>query len=502
MFFKKFISVLLIALMIIGFSQLVFAEISLDTPSLPSLSSEKNLVVHDSSLGISSEESVSQSDIPSSESSVSEILSSMPEPSSSHQVSSNTSQQVSSKPSSNGIIVIPFESKTSHDSPNDSDSESEIKSSTPQSTVSAEPNNEFWTEDLSLVLSGACDWMKNSEHGQLYFLCMGTAGKSVVSQSVNQYITDVSLKKSYTDITEVSYDILNITFSGYHANNVRGKNLLQELSDYPNYEQIGLFPIIYTLLALDSNNYPLPMNSRLSRDTLVELLLKFQNDDGGFSGLVSSYSAVVHTAMALTALSPYRLQEKVQQAIDKGLLYLEQQQRPEGGYTSEGIPSSIADSSVLIALNSLGIPINDSRFVKKDTTLVDVLLSYANSNSSFRQLPYTDENIQATEFAVLALSAVKKQSSPFVLSTTLKETSNSGSKNVIIPKDSKDNRFTFISIVILIVLIIILIGIAFIIKVRLLKQKQNLSSDEENVYSILNQETHSDLEINDIDENK
>lgn len=481
---KKTISILLIAAICLGFSRLAFAEAplenelisssiseSIEAPIKAPSSSEETIPVDETS-DESSSESLSSIESSSEESSSEESSSSSPSSSSSSSSEPASSSQPVSSSSESSIentesSVIPPQSEHNNSSDNHvSSSVSDSSSPSSQAVASAEPNNEFWTEELAGILSGSCDWMQNTEHGTLYFLCMGAAGKPVVSQSINQYVADVSLKTSYKNITDIAHDVLNITFSGYHANNVRGKNLIKELVAYPHYDKQSLSSLAFALLALDSNTYSISHSSSISREAILDWILKFQNPDGGFSSLTFSDSNAFYTALALTALSSYQEKERVKNAVQEALLYLEEEQLPEGGYTSEGIPSSLADSSVLIALNSLKIPFTDSRFVKGEKTLVDTLLSYINSDNSFSQFPAAKGDLVSTEFAVLALASIKKQGSPFQLSTTLKETDSSGDGNIIFPSKPKLDLISYILYILLGALAVTLIISLLIVKLR------------------------------------
>ena len=127
--------------------------------------------------------------------------------------------------------------------------------------------NEFWTEEMAATLSLACEWVKNSDQGSLYFLCMGSAGKTAVSSSVNQYITEVSLKESYENPISASYDALNVTFCGYDAHNVLGRDLIQIIANTSNYQEQDLYTVAYALLAIDSNQYQVDLEAPKSTIT-------------------------------------------------------------------------------------------------------------------------------------------------------------------------------------------------------------------------------------------
>ena len=59
--------------------------------------------------------------------------------------------------------------------------------------------------------------------------------------------------------------------------------------------------------------------------------------------------------MALTALVPYKDEEKVNEAIERGIALLSEKQNKNGGYTSYGSENSESTAQTIIALCTLGI---------------------------------------------------------------------------------------------------------------------------------------------------
>ena len=358
------------------------------------------------------------------------------------------------------------EEETSSETESQSSQEESASSQSPASSLPVEFGNDMWNEDLAVTLSLACDWV-NSEQGSLCFLCMGAAGKSAVSRNLNQYIVDVSLKQNYEDILQLSYDILNVTFSGYNARNVLGKDLLNILASYPDYGTKNLHAVAYALLAIDSNPYEIQNTMKNSRPNLKTLLLSFQNPDGGFFSFRSEESSVIQTGLALTALSPYREEEAVAQAISRGVEYLASQQQSDGFFLDDqGEPSSIAISKVIVALNSLGLSVRDQRFVKDGRNLLQILQDYVNTDSGFAEYLEESSNTLATENAILAMVSVKKKGSPYVMDTPLKTTGNKSEENVVIEEQDTLDWISNSLYILLIVLGVVLVLAIVLVKLH------------------------------------
>lgn len=289
-------------------------------------------------------------------------------------------------------------------------------------TVSAESNNELWNTELSVTLSMACEWVRNSDMGDLYFFCMGAAGKTAPSKVVNQYITDVSLRETYDEPLYRAYDILNVTYCGYDAVNIFGRDLVQELIDSFYYEDLDLHNSAYILLALDCNGYDVSKIILNSRENIIKHILSFQNEDGGFAATQGGSSSVTKTALAIVALASRRDQiEGVSEAISSALRYLEHQQQADGSFLEDGKPSSSAVSKVIVALNCLGLSIKDPRFTKGNENLIQILMRHINLDGGFSEIEGSASDVTATENAILALTAVKKQSSPYRMGSILIE---------------------------------------------------------------------------------
>lgn len=136
-------------------------------------------------------------------------------------------------------------------------------------------------------------------------------------------------------------------------------------------------------------------------------LLDKQLADGGWalSGTVADPDA---TAMTLQALSFHREEEGVQAAIDKGLARLSTLQNADGGYTAWGVSTAESIAQAIIALTMLDISLEDARFVKNGTGLLEAMLAFRLEDGSFRHVMDGGYDIMATEQAMLALDALRR----------------------------------------------------------------------------------------------
>lgn len=211
--------------------------------------------------------------------------------------------------------------------------------------------------------------------------------------------------------TDNSRIILALTAIGRDVTNVGGYDLLQGLSDLDFVKYQGNNGPIWALLALDSGNYPVPTGGTVTRQALIDEILRVQTSDGGWT--VSGDKADSDmTGMALTALAPYYTKDlKVQEAIDKAVARLSEMQDEDGGYSTSydgttKIATSESISQVVTALSALGINADTApRFVKNGNSVIDALLRYYVNGGGFKHVMDGELDGMATEQAYYALTA-------------------------------------------------------------------------------------------------
>lgn len=139
----------------------------------------------------------------------------------------------------------------------------------------------------------------------------------------------------------------------------------------------------------------------------LQHLLDKQLADGGWalSGQIADPDA---TAMTLQALSFYRQEAGVEEAIGRGLARLSAMQEATGGFTAWGTTGCESIAQTIIALTMLDIDLQDSRFVKNGNTLLDAMLTYQLADGSFRHTPQGAYDIMATQQALLALESLRR----------------------------------------------------------------------------------------------
>ena len=201
-----------------------------------------------------------------------------------------------------------------------------------------------------------------------------------------------------------------MTAIGKNPENIGGYNLLMPLADFEKTVWQGLNGAVWALIALDSGNYDIPINTEAkvlaTREKYLNTILEAQNPDGGWA-ISSGDSDADMTAMALVALARYK-DSKTKKAIDDGLIFLSAAQCEDGGFGNGTSESAESAAQVLTALSTLGIPYTDVRFVKDGKTVYSNLLSFFDG-TAFKHL-HSDfsPDLMATEQCFYALSALKR----------------------------------------------------------------------------------------------
>jgi hypothetical protein len=207
----------------------------------------------------------------------------------------------------------------------------------------------------------------------------------------------------FRKVTDYERYALAIRAAGQDAAAFAGYNLIQSIYNHARMTSQGTNGPIFALIALDSGSYEVPSNALWSRLKLVDWLIKQQNTSGAFPLSEKGEDNLDITAMAITALSPYKEQSSVKSAIDKSVKWLSAQQNENGGYTAFDESNSESVAQVIIALATLGMSPLDASFVKKNGSLLTNLLSFRQADGGFAHTVGQPANEIATEQALMAL---------------------------------------------------------------------------------------------------
>jgi len=270
--------------------------------------------------------------------------------------------------------------------------------------------------DITVIISDSAAYLQETVSapgmgqtgGDWAIMALMRSGVAVPDSYIRAYYNDVTEKikaangvLSAVRYSEYSRVALAVASVGANPRDVGGYDLLGPLLDYNTTMFQGINGPIFAILALEGAGF----GEKSIIERYIEIILSRQLSDGGFA-LSGNTSDPDTTAMALTALSYYRSRTDVRSAINRALERLSKLQLTTGGFTSFSSTNSESVSQVIIALSSLGIPINDQRFVKNGNSLLDNLLTYYTAGQGFEHEYGGGASLMATEQALCALAAL------------------------------------------------------------------------------------------------
>lgn len=224
---------------------------------------------------------------------------------------------------------------------------------------------------------------------------------------VEEYVKKNSGSLSDNKYTEYARLILSVGAIGKDPSDVGGVNLIKPLDDYDAVTRQGINGPVWALIAVNSKSYG--SVSSAVREQYIQYIIDAQLSDGGWSfDRNAEVSDPDITASAVIALSQYKNNMGAVEAVDKAVDYLSESQNERGGFSSWGSESPESGAQVLMAICELGIPVDDSRFVKNDNTLLDNLMGYYSQGKGFSHTRGGESNQMTTEQCMCALAAVKR----------------------------------------------------------------------------------------------
>ncbi|MDD6882062.1 MAG: NPXTG-anchored protein [Firmicutes bacterium] len=235
------------------------------------------------------------------------------------------------------------------------------------------------------------------------------AGQAISDKNISDYLTDLnkeiakwSSAKKPTDIERVS---LTLTILGKDITDYNNKNLAEMIYNHPNLDS-GSNELIYALIALDAAKVTPPSDAKWSKAEMIDKLLDFQNENGGF-GLNSNASSDIDiTAMALQALAPYQSNQEVKQASDKAIGFL----KNEIDKISYGYGTAESNAQVILALATLNMDAVESGFgTKYENIFSHLIKNYSTEGYGFRHDTTKNEaNNMATIQVLQSLEAYRR----------------------------------------------------------------------------------------------
>ncbi len=239
--------------------------------------------------------------------------------------------------------------------------------------------------------------------------------------TVEAYVKSLDGKLHDKKYTEYSRVIVALSSIGKDARDVGGYDLTRALGDYDKTIWQGMNGPIWALIALDSGSYPMPQNpeakTQATREMYIQRILECQLSDGGWSLFGGTAAATSGdrvsdpdiTGMALQALAKYQDKPEVKKATEEALECMSKKQSAQGGFSSWGTSNSESCVQMIVAICELGVPLDDSRFVKNGNTMLDNLMTFYLKGKGFLHTANGNgSNQMASEQAFYGLVAAQR----------------------------------------------------------------------------------------------
>ncbi len=197
--------------------------------------------------------------------------------------------------------------------------------------------------------------------------------------------------------SEYAASIFGLAAAGEDPRSFCGLDLCAVFEDTETTLLQGISGAVWALIAVDYAGTGIS-----TADIYLDYIFEHRLDDGGFA-FSGEKSDPDITAMVLIALSKYSDYGIAGEMIDSSLDYLSQAQLDDGGYSSFGVTNCESCAQVLLAMCSLGISLDDERFVKNGNTVYNAIMSYENKDGSFSHTPGGEADATATVQALMAL---------------------------------------------------------------------------------------------------
>jgi len=189
-------------------------------------------------------------------------------------------------------------------------------------------------------------------------ITMLRGGKTIDSDILDEYADSLTETVKGWDSnvkpTDAAKAVLAYTTMGVDATDVEGVNLISLIC---NSERLvnGSNELAYSLLAIYASGEDIPQDAVWSVNDIIDSLLMFQTESGGFGLFDTETPDVDMTAICVQALAPYKNEDAVATAIHNAVEFMADTISDDWNYDNN--PNTTAQ--VLLALASLEIDVTD-----------------------------------------------------------------------------------------------------------------------------------------------
>ncbi len=238
------------------------------------------------------------------------------------------------------------------------------------------------------------------------------AGQAIAQDKLDQYYASVVAKVQKdagkmvpTDFARV---IITLEAMGKNPADVGGVNLFEKLYNSNNIEKGSSNYAAWALIALDGWKSEIPADAKWTRDKLVEKVLTFQAEEGGFGLFDNKTISMDMTGMIVQALAPYYndpAYPQVKGAVDRAMAYMKEHLSAQAGYTDSCMTAQVLTAVTAMKLDPLAA---ENGFTVGSNNLIRFLDGYKVADGGFGYQDAKTANAMATEQVTYALVSYQR----------------------------------------------------------------------------------------------
>ena len=273
------------------------------------------------------------------------------------------------------------------------------------------------SEPPSTSIAQGLEYLDQNPPGQNSILVSSLAHTQAQPQAQERLEQNASALSAaeYQDALALARLILDLVKLDKDPTIFGGRDLPAILSSHENLYAQGIDGGSFALIAYRAANYLVFESAKNAVPVITDYLLSSQLRSGGFAATPGKDPDVRTTAHVVTALAPQKEDAYVDNALQKALSWLSTQQAEDGSFSWQGAPHCESTAAVLIALETYGLSLSDSRFAKPEGDLLQAVERFQNADGGYSSaLGDGISTVDATENALLALYAAHYDASPYL----------------------------------------------------------------------------------------